>query len=163
MLGDAWARRPGRWVMNGALSHFLSFNLSFVPSFNTRPRLAVLECGPARSAPAASREWGAEGRLGAALPPGLGCSVGPLQAHPSWESWARRGQGGAREEGPRGSPPSESQVSGPRPTGVSFQVSDITVLLACAGHTHGGLRTGRLLRLSVSVVFGLRSQNSPLS
>lgn len=100
-------------------------------------------------------------RTRAALPPGLGRSVGPLQAHPSWESRSRQGQGGAREEGPLESLPPDSQVLGPRPTSVSFQVSDITVLLARASHTHGGLRTGRLLRLSVSVVFGLRSQNSP--
>ena len=110
----------------------------------------MLECRLPRAG------WGEEGRLRAALPPGPGRGVGPVQALPSGESRARGGRGGARQKGPRG----RFSGLGAKTHGVSFQASDLAVLLACAGHTHSGLRTGHLLRSSVPVVFGLRSGDS---
>ena len=64
-----------------------SFNLSFVPSFNTRHRLAILEYGPAQKR-SCTRSMPRGGRtLGLPLS-GQGCRGGPL--HPTAQgAWLR--------------------------------------------------------------------------
>lgn len=89
--GRFMGRRPSildcEW---GPSAISFSFNLSFVPSFNTRYRLAALECGPAQKHSCGKKPGGRKENH-AALLPGLGHSVGPLRVL-GGDSPAHRGE-----------------------------------------------------------------------
>lgn len=153
---------PAPWTLGyewGPSAISFSFNLSFVPSFNTRPRLAILECGPAQKCSHRASE-----KAQRQPPPRAGHSVGP--SRPAGQGRARlrgtrmRRQPGAEASGdPERSPRrarSDARVSELRPTDVSFG-SDMCAPGSCwvTGQVSPGLCSSPL-GLSVSVVFALR-------
>lgn len=152
MLGYEW----------GPSAVSFSFNLSFVLSFNTRPGRRRRNAGLPRDAlwPGGPRE---ENPL--CPSPGLGCSVGPLQARRMGTAWAEVAPGRGGLLRPRRLPPARplpSATLAPNP-GERHHHPGSCGHSHCS-HGHGTGVSGLLsqpLGLMGPVVFGVRRSGFP--